>query len=437
MLTKSTAEARIIKLLKNCTYLDKKFNIKTGDILIEDGIIIDIEENIEKEKSQLEESMDCKDYLIMPGFVNGHTHNPSTLYRGLFKDKPLSDWLDNSYQGKLQNKGFEFLDDKVNREEFHVLLLKSYSEYMRQGITTVIESGQSDREDVINWTEDVLRTANLRGVIDVYDEIDNYYNNSDEYVKYCTHLPEEEQIVDSLLPELKNQKETYPSLRMTHCLETLNRKKIVNHKYHKSTVELFDDFNLLDKNTVLFHCTYVNNDDIELIADRQASIVYCPVSNYWSGAGYAPAEKFLQEDINILLGTDFLLTDLWEVMRNAYYYLKTHTEPERYTAKDIFKMVTVNAYRVIAPEMKIGKIDVDYKADLQFINKNDTQIWPLLNKNGFSNILHNLLMHGNASMVQNLMINGKWVLKDNKIIPFDENFILVRYRHILQNLYGF
>ncbi|HMA60253.1 MAG TPA: amidohydrolase family protein, partial [Halanaerobiales bacterium] len=197
MLTKSPAEARIIKLLKNCTYLDRKFNIETGDILIEDGIIIDIDKNIEKEKSQLEGSMDCKDYLILPGFVNGHTHNPSTLYRGLFRDKPLSDWLDNSYQGQLQNKGFEFLDDKVNREEFHVLLLKSYSEYMRQGISTVVESGQSDREDVINWTEDVLGTTKLRGVIDVYDEIDNYYNNSDEYVKYCSHLPEEELIDDT------------------------------------------------------------------------------------------------------------------------------------------------------------------------------------------------------------------------------------------------
>jgi len=344
--------------------------------------------------------------------------------------------MDNSYQGQLQMKGFEFLDDKINKEEFHVLLLKAYSEYIRQGITAVVETGQSDIEDVIEWTEDILKTSNLRGVIDVYDEIDNYYNNSNEYVKYCTHLPEEEMIEDHLLPELKNKKENYPSLRMTHCLETLNRKKIVNHKYHKSTVELFDDFNLLDKNTILFHCTHVNNDDIELIAEKETSIVYCPVSNYWSGAGYAPLEKFLQEDINILLGTDFLLSDLWEVMRNTYYYLKTHTEPERYTAKDIFKMVTVNAHKVLAPEMKIGIIDIDYKADLQFINKDSTQIWPLLNKNGFSNILHNILMHSDASIIENVMIDGKWILKSNKIIPFGEKFILVRYRHILQKLYG-
>jgi len=367
--------------------------------------------------------------------VNGHTHNPSTLYRGLFKDKPLNEWMDNSFQGELQSKSFTYLDEEVKKEEFHVLLLNAYAEYIRQGITAVVETGQSDIEDVIEWTKDVLRTSNLRGVIDVYDSIDNYYNNDDEFIKYCTHLPEEEFIEDNILFELKSVKEEYPSLRMTHCLETQARKEIVEHKYHKTTVELYDEFDLIDQNTLLFHCTHVNNDDIDLIADRRASIVYCPVSNYWSGAGYAPLEHFLQKDINVLLGTDFLLSDLWEVMRNTYYYLKNNTEPDKYTAEDVFKMVTVNPQKVLAPEMKIGKIAIDHKADLQFINKNKTIIWPLLNKDGFSNILHNLLMHTNSELIENVMIDGKWVLKNNKIIPFDEKFIHVRYRHILQNLY--
>ena len=426
----------MIKLLKNCTYLNNEFKFKNGDILIEDGIIIDIKDNIEKNNHKIDSVFNCSDYFVLPGFVNGHTHNPSSLFRGIFKDKSLGNWFDNSYQGKLQKKAFDYLDEKVSKEDFHILMLKSYSEYLRQGITTLVETGQSDIPNVYEWTEEVIKTSNLRTVIDVYDNIENYYKKSNEFIKYCTHLPEEELLEDQSLPELVDIKNNYSSLRMTHCLETLKRKKIINNKFHRTTVELFDKFNLLDKSTLLFHCTYVNNKDIEIIADRQASIVYCPVSNYWSGAGYAPLEKFMQEDINILLGTDFLLTDLWEVMRNTYYYLKTHTEPERYTAKDIFKMVTVNAHKVLAPEMKIGIIDIDYKADLQFINKDSTQIWPLLNKNGFSNILHNILMHSDASIIENVMIDGKWILKSNKIIPFDEKFILVRYRHILQKLYG-
>jgi 5-methylthioadenosine/S-adenosylhomocysteine deaminase len=426
----------MIKLLKNCTYLNNEFKFKNGDILIEDGIIIDIKDNIEKNNHKIDSVFNCSDYFVLPGFVNGHTHNPSSLFRGIFKDKSLGDWFDNSYQGKLQKKAFDYLDEKVTKEDFHILMLKSYSEYLRQGITTLVETGQSDIPNVYEWTEEVIKTSNLRTVIDVYDNIEKYYNKSNEFIKYCTHLPEEELLEDQSLPELVDIKNNYPSLRMTHCLETLKRKKIINNKFHRTTVELFDKFNLLDKSTLLFHCTYVNNKDIEIIADRQASIVYCPVSNYWSGAGYAPLEKFMQEDINILLGTDFLLSDLWEVMRNTYYYLKTHTDLDRYKAKDIFKMVTTNAYHILFPEIKIGSIDIDYKADLQFINKENTDLMPYIDNNKYSTLLNNILIHGRSSIIENVMIDGKWILKDNKIISFDEKFIEKRYKKILEKIYS-
>jgi len=426
----------MIKLLKNCTFLNNEFEFTNGDILIEDGIIIDIKDKIEKNNHKVDSIFNCNDYFILPGFVNGHTHNPSSLFRGIFKDKPLENWFDNSYQGNLQQKSFDYLDEKVTKEEFHILMLKSYGEYLRQGITTLVETGQSDIPGVYEWTKEVIKTSNLRTVVDVYDNIENYYNKSNEFIKYCTHLPEEELLEDQILPELVDIKNKYPSLRMTHCLETLKRKKIVTNKFHKTTVKLFDKFNLLDNNTLLFHCTYVNNNDIEIIADRRASIVYCPISNYWSGAGYAPLEKFLQEDINILLGTDFLLTDLWEVMRNTYYYLKTHSELDRYKAKDIFKMVTINPHQILFPEIKIGLIDIDYKADLQFINKENTNLMPYIDNKDFSTFLSNILINGRPSMIENVMINGKWILKDNNIITFDEKFIDKRYKKVLEKIYS-
>jgi 5-methylthioadenosine/S-adenosylhomocysteine deaminase len=253
-------------------------------------------------------------------------------------------------------------------------MLKAYTEYLKQGITTIVETGQSDIENVIPWTAQALKTSNLRGVIDVYDEIESFYHKSNEYIKYCTHLPEEENITNNILPLLKKRKDRILSLRMTHCLETINRKNIVYDKYLKSTVELFDEFNLLDKNTLLFHCTHVDKNDINIISERNTTIVYCPVSNYWSGGGSAPIAKFMESDINVMLGTDFLLSDLREVMRNSYYSLKINAALDEYKAEDIFKMVTINAHKILAPEIKIGLIDIDHKADLQFLNKNDTRL---------------------------------------------------------------
>jgi len=425
----------MIKLLKNCTYLTKDYDFQKGNILIEDGIIIGISSDFNESNYETDEITDCKDFLVLPGFVNGHTHNPSMLFRGLFKDKALLEWFDNKKQGRLQKKGFKFLDQEINEKDFKFLMLKSYTEYLKQGITTIVETGQSDIEDVIPWTAQALKTSNLRGVIDVYDEIESFYHKSNEYIKYCTHLPEEENITNNILPKLKKRKDRIPSLLMTHCLETINRKKIVYDNYLKSTVELFDEFNLLDKNTLLFHCTHVDKNDIKIIGERNATIVYCPVSNYWSGGGNAPIEKFMESDINVMLGTDFLLSDLREVMRNSYYSLKINAALDEYKAKDIFKMVTINAYKVLAPEIKIGLIDIDHKADLQFINKNDTRLWPLIKDNNFTNILNNILLHSRSDMVKNVMIDGNWIIKDEKILVFDEGNINTKYKKILNKIY--
>ncbi|MCF8000515.1 MAG: amidohydrolase family protein [Halanaerobiales bacterium] len=425
----------MIKLLKSCTYLTKDYDFKIGDLLIEDGIIINISSDLNKSKYEIDKIIDCSNFLVISGFVNGHTHNPSMLFRGLFKDKALSEWFAKDSQGRLQEKGFKYLDEKINEKDFKVLMLKAYAEYLKQGITTLVETGQSDIENVIPWTVQALKTSNLRGVIDVYDKIESYYQKSDEYVKYCTHLPEEENITNSILPQFQKRKDRIPSLRMTHCLETNNRKNIVYDKYLKSTVELFDEFNLLDKNTLLFHCTQVDKKDIEIIADRNASIVYCPVSNYWSGGGNAPIEKFIEFGINIMLGTDFLLSDLREVMRNSYYALKINSRLDKYKAEDIFKMVTINAHKILAPEMKIGLIDIDYKADLQFIDKNDSRLWPLIKTNDYTNMLNNILLHSRSDMVKHVMIDGNWVIKNNEILVFDEEIIDEKYKKILNRIY--
>jgi 5-methylthioadenosine/S-adenosylhomocysteine deaminase len=102
------AGVEMIKLLKNCTYLTKDYDFQKGNILIEDGIIIEISNDFNEFNYEIDEITDCKDFLVLPGFVNGHTHNPSMLFRGLFKDKALSEWFDNQKQGRLQKKVSNF-----------------------------------------------------------------------------------------------------------------------------------------------------------------------------------------------------------------------------------------------------------------------------------------------------------------------------------------
>ena len=83
-------------LIKNATLLDMvkdEPNIRKTDILIDENMIVQIQENIEDQEAQI---IDAKEKLVMPGFVNTHTHLAMSIFRGYKDDQKLMDWLENA-----------------------------------------------------------------------------------------------------------------------------------------------------------------------------------------------------------------------------------------------------------------------------------------------------------------------------------------------------
>lgn len=420
-------------LLKNAVYLNKHMKIVNGDILISQGRIKISNIGSLDESDCHDDIIDCTDYLIIPGIINGHTHNPSTLGRGLFKDMELKDWCGESEQGQYQDQLFKILDDSVGKEEFKMLCTKAYIEYIKKGITFIVESGQADYATGV--LTEAINEIGLRGIVDTYDEIDAYGGRNTGNVTYCAHIPEEEDISDTELDACVGIKRRFDVIRMTHCLETKWRRDIITEKYNKSTVQVLDEYGLLDRKAVLFHCVHLTGEDMDTIARRGSSIVYCPVSNMWSGTGITPASGWLSRDINVCLGTDFILTDIWEVMRTAYYLNKVDVSLTSITAMDIFKMATINGARALGLGKEIGLIEDGFKADLVFIKKDDTRLLPLIETEGFSTVLHNLLLECREEMIRHVMIDGKWVMKDRVLLTVDENKINAEYRDFAGRLY--
>jgi len=418
-------------LLKNATYMDSDLSFKEADIYINNGIIDTIKKDIELSLSNLK-IIDCSDLIVLPGLINGHTHNPATIARGLFKDCPLDKWCSDSIQGQLQNKVFDFIDN-VNDKDFHILLLKAYSEYLKQGVTFIVESGQADNAELKQ--KKAMEEIGLQGIIDAFEEIENVYEKSNDKISFSAHLPEEEDICASEIENCIKIKDKTNTFRMTHCMETKHRVNIIKNLANKSSVKYFYENGLLDKKTILFHLVYADVEDIKLLKNLDVSAVHCPVSNAWSGAGLAKIEKWLKEDINILLGSDFLLSDIWEVMRKTYYYLKTVSDISEYKVEDIFKMVSVNGAKAFMKENKKGVIKKGADADLIFFDKNNPKLWPLINKKEFSNILYNILINGNENIIKHVLVKGSWVIRNYKLQTINEDYINLEYKRIIKNLY--
>lgn len=413
--------------LKNATFLNSNMTFETQDIAIENGKI-----HFNFEDTNEEETMDCTDYIIIPGLVNAHFHSYSPLTKGLMKEMSLQDWSNGSDQGKIQELFFDYIDNEVSEEDFAYVAQKSYIDMIKSGVTFVSDSDPQSPQ----LLSDAINEIGIRGIVDTYEEIRDYQNKSEGNVLFGTHLLEEEDFTNTELYKLKETKDEYNPIMMTHCLENEWRYNLVKSKFGKSSIDIYNDLDLLDDNTVLFHGVYMSKKDIELVAGHNSSVVHCPISNLDTGAGVADVNYMLDKGVNVCLGTDYGHTDMWELMRLTYYLLKINNPVDKYSAEDIFKMATVNGAKAYDLQEDIGQIKEGYKADLVFIRKN-SDLEPLLNNENFSNYLHNLLFYSKEDSVQHVMVDGKWVMKDRTVMTVDEKRLENKYNQIAKGFLNF
>lgn len=408
--------------LQNVTFLNADMKFETSDFSIKNNII-----SFDLDVGEKEKSMDCKDYLVLPGIFNAHFHSYSPLAKGLMQEMALQDWCDDSKQGKIQQRLFDYLENEITEREFGYIAQKSYIDMVKNGVTFVSDSDPQSPQQLA----DVMNEIGIRGMIDTYEEIGVYDNKPKGNVLFGTHLLEEEDMTNDELLKLKKVKDKYNTIMMTHCLENEWRLNIVKSKFGKSSIDLYNDMDLLDDKTVLFHGVYMSEEDIELVAKHKSSIVHCPLSNLDTGAGVANVHAMLEKGVNVCLGTDYSHTNVWELMRLTYYLLKINNPVNKYSAEEIFRMATINGAKAYKLQDEIGQIKDGYKADLVFIKK-DSELEPLLNKVNFSTYLYNLLFYRKANSVRHVMIDGKWIMKDRKLMTVDEEKVVSRYNQIVE-----
>lgn len=410
-------------LLKNATYLNEEFEVVKGHLLIKDGRV-----SILTSPCDHNEVVDCSDYVIIPGLYNAHFHGYSLLAKGIARDMKIEDWCNDTAQGKIKTKFFENID-KLSKEEYQTVLMKAYIEMVKNGIVFASESEPS------NWpeaAEEALSKVGLKGFVDCYNEIESYYHKKAGRVSFGTHLLEEEDITDEALETCADYKKKFDTIYLTHCMENDWRKELIYANYGKSSVEMYQERGLLDGKTVLFHGVHLQEKDIDILVETRASVVHCPVSNLWTGAGIAPVNSMLEKGVTVSIGTDYGSVDIWETMRMAYLLLKSNGPIQQNSADTIFKMASQNG-AVAYHQDGHGVIKDRFAADLVFIKK-DPSI-PEFHTTDFSTILHNLLMETKKEFIKHVMVDGEWVMYNNEIMKIDEYTINKAYNKIVTNVY--
>lgn len=188
----------------------------------------------------------------------------------------------------------------------------------------------------------------------LYDEFGEYlsqYSNNNS-VKIALPIPSLLNMDEKSLEFIAELSKKHDIPIHIHMSETEQEVIECKRKIGLSPVEYASRLELLGKRTVLSHCVWVSNKDIEIISGKKSSVVHCPLSNLKLGSGVAPVVQMLESGINVSLGTDGAASsgrlDIWEAGKYAVLVQRgIFKDATKITAKDVFKMMSSNGMRAL------------------------------------------------------------------------------------------
>ncbi|MBW2490399.1 MAG: amidohydrolase [Deltaproteobacteria bacterium] len=383
--------------------------------------------------------IDAHGGIIMPGLVNTHTHLPMALFRGLADDLPLSKWL-NEYI-------FPAEANHIHSESVRIGALLSCAEMLLSGTTTCCD-GYFHEDSVASAANEIgIRAILGQGVIDFpapgVPKPENNVNNAITFIQKWKNISP--LIIPSIfchspytcsgatLKKAKDAAETEGVLFQIHVGETKDECLQIQTKHHTTPIKYLDKMGIIDKNTLLIHAVWMDDDDIEIIAKRRGSVSHNPESNMKLASGIAPVPALLKAGVTVGLGTDGCASnnnlDLFSEMDTAAKLHKVSAmDPMLMDAVTVLKMATIEGARSLGLHDITGSLEVGKQADVIILDTHKPHLVPVYNP------VSHIVYAAQGSDVQDVIVNGRILVKDRKLLSVDLGHILEKVINFSKNI---
>jgi cytosine/adenosine deaminase-related metal-dependent hydrolase len=384
--------------------MHERFAITAGTVVpmtgppIDDGAVLVANGKIEEvlRRQRLPGDIYTEEYpngILMPAFVNAHTHLVLTAFRGLADNADFFAWLTEH----IIPLG---LDQRENecRESARLGIKKCF----RNGITTVAENHYTF------WGRDAMSELCMKGVMfyEIFgmgtqdpvksmerdrEVISTLAKESDDRIRagISPHAPY------TVTPPMgKMAKEISEKLDLpisTHIAEPYDEvefflkgkgrfadpRRIARYPKpdgKRTSVNYFDDLGLLTPKTLLVHGVHLAYSDLDIIKDRGCTLVTCPTSNAKTGVGIARVGEWYKKEIPICIGTDSPSSgetfDLFEEMRRMVLFQRGLTgKTDLFSAESVIRMVTTNPAAALGMDDMVGDLRPGSCADMLLIEQ--------------------------------------------------------------------
>jgi 5-methylthioadenosine/S-adenosylhomocysteine deaminase len=374
--------------------------------------------------------VDAHGAIVMPGLINGHAHAAMSLFRGIADDLALDDWL----------KKYIFPAEARNvTEDFVVWGTRlGILEMMRGGITTYADMYYF--EDAVAR---VTKEAGMRGVlgetiIDFPAPDNKTVAQALEYTqKFIDHWKGDPLIVAAAAPHsmytcsAKTLQEAAALARrnhapiLIHVAEAPFELQLSRAKYGITPVGYLAREGILGPDVTAAHCVWVDQADIATLVQYGVGCTNNPSSNMKTAAGVSPVVDMLAAGEAVGLATDGAASnnnqDMFEEMDLAAKLQKiTRMDSRALPAEQVVEMATIGGARAVHLEKLTGSLETGKKADLIVVDTTAPHATPMYNV--YSQLVYAL----KAEDVRSVVIGGKIVMEERKMLTLDEAAILAK-----------
>ena len=410
--------------------------LENGSVAVESGRVVEVGKagDVDR-KFAAREVINAAGKVVIPGLINGHTHVPMTLFRGIADDLDLQEWL-TKYIFPAEAKN-------VSEDFVRVGTRLGLAEMIRSGTTTYCDMYYF--EDAV---ADETFKAGLRGVlgetvIDFPVADNKTYEEGLAYAdRFVSRWKGNALIVPALAPHapytvsedhLKAARafsDRTGAPLVIHISETKREVEDSLKAKGAAPIDYLNRIGFLNDRVIAAHVVWPTEEELGLLKRLGVGIVHNPQSNMKLASGVAPVPEMLKQNLPVGLGTDGAASNndlnLWEEMDTAAKLHKLISrDPKVVTAEEAFEMATIRGARALHLEKEVGSIEKGKRADIVIVDLDD------LNQTPYYNIYSDLVYATKAGDVRTVVIEGRVVMRDRRLLTLNEETIKAdarRYR---------
>lgn len=420
--------ARIITMEKG----PEGLKIFDGELHVENDTICFIGEKriANNKETEWDREIDCEGNVLLPGFKNAHTHTAMTFLRSYADDLPLQEWL---YERVFP------MEAKLTEDDQYILAKLGMLEYLTSGITANFDMYLDNPTHARASLEMGFRSVFCGGMNDFggtverteaqYNEINAMGGLVSSQLGFHAEYTTKRESIEALAALANRlQKPMY-----LHLAETKKEVDECYERYGMSPVKFLDSVGMFRYGGGGFHGVWMNEEDMEICADRGVSIVSNPCSNLKLASGIADLCALLDKGVNVALGTDGSASnnalDMFREMYLASVLPKVkHNDASAMDACDVLYMATAGG----AAAMGLTDCDIlaeGKKADIIMIDMHRPNMQPV------NHIAKNLVYSASKDNVKMTMINGKILYEDREfLVDEDIEEIYRKSNEIIQSM---